>query len=355
MGSMSATSLTSASPEVGSGALSLTDSWGRVARDLRVSLTDRCNLRCSYCMPPEGLDWLPTEATLSDDEVKRLLRIAMTLGIREIRFTGGEPLLRRSLEELVAYAHSLRTDEGKAPELSLTTNALGLDKRAAGLAAAGLSRVNISLDSVDPDVYAHISHRDRLADVLTSIDAAIEAGLQPIKVNAVAMRGVNEESLRGLLRYCLTKGAQLRIIEHMPLGPRNTWNKKTMVPAEEILEILGEEFELSQTSSDPHAPAKLWSVAAGEDHPAGTVGIIASVSKPFCADCDRTRITADGQMRDCLFAKSETDLRTPLRNGSSDEEIAKIWAGAMAKKAAGHGINDPKFIAPDRYMSAIGG
>ncbi len=337
--------------------LELRDQWGRVARDLRVSLTDRCNLRCSYCMPPEGLDWLPTDDTLTDDEVKRLIRIAVDmLGIEEIRFTGGEPLLRRSLVDIVSFAHALRTAKGVAPELSLTTNALGLDKKAFALAEAGLSRVNVSMDSVDPDVYKHIAHRDRLYDVFKGIEAAREAGLTPVKINAVAMRGVNDAGLKDLLRYALQAGAQLRIIEHMPLGPRETWSRENMVPQDEILEFLSEEFELTEAPRvDKSAPAQLWNVAPGQDHPGGTVGVIASVTKPFCGDCDRTRLTADGQIRNCLFAREESDLRDAMRSGASDFELAKMWANAMWEKKPGHGIDDPGFVQPDRFMSEIGG
>lgn len=346
--------LSAAAP--GNASFELRDQWGRVAHDLRVSLTDRCNLRCSYCMPPEGLDWMPTEETLSDAEVKRLVRIGVEmLHIREIRFTGGEPLLRRSLLDIISYSAGLSTDEGAKPDLSLTTNALGLDKKAKALADAGLDRVNISLDSIDPDVYAHIAHRDRMNDVLKGIDAATSAGLTPVKINAVALRGVNEDGLADLLRFSLQKGAELRIIEHMPLGPRHTWNRDTMVPQDEILEILGERFELSKRPTDAHAPAKLWNVAAGADHPAGTVGVIASVTKPFCGDCDRTRLTADGQMRNCLFARGETDLRGPMRAGATDLELAQIWVGGMSDKLPGHGIDDPSFVQPERYMSEIGG
>lgn len=308
-------------------------------------------------MPPEGLDWLPTDQTLSDAEVKRLLRIGVTmLGIEEIRFTGGEPLLRRSLIDIISYASSLRTALRRPPELSLTTNALGLDKKAHALAQAGLNRVNVSMDSVDPQVYKHISHRDRLHDVFLGIDAARAAGLTPVKINAVAMRGVNDAGLKDLLRYALQAGAQLRIIEHMPLGPRESWSRANMVPQDEILEFLSEEFELSEAPrTDLSAPAQLWNVAPGEDHPGGTVGVIASVTKPFCGTCDRTRITADGQIRSCLFANEETDLCEPMRAGATDLELAHLWADAMWEKTPGHGIDDPGFVYPDRYMSEIGG
>lgn len=334
----------------------LGDAYGRVARDLRMSLTDRCNLRCSYCMPPEGLAWLPTDETLSDAEVVRLLRVAVELlGVDTIRFTGGEPLLRRGLESIVAAASELRTPEGEAPELSLTTNGIGLDKRADALAAAGLRRVNVSLDSLDRDRYAAIARRDRLPDVMAGLVAAEAAGLQPIKINAVAMRGVNEADIVPLAEFCLERGHRLRFIEHMPLGPEHAWDRTTMVPAAEILSALGARFTLTPAEGRGAAPAEEWLVAASDDLPAGRIGVIASVTRPFCAACDRTRVTADGQIRNCLFARSETDLRTPLRAGASDEELAAIWQGAHLTKAAGHGIDRPGFTQPQRGMSAIGG
>lgn len=334
----------------------LVDQYGRVARDLRVSLTDRCNLRCSYCMPAEGLAWLPTEDTLTDAEVVRLLRVAVeTLGVHTIRFTGGEPLLRRSLEQIVAAASALRTPDGQAPELSLTTNGIGLDKRAAGLAAAGLTRVNVSLDSLNRERYARIARRDRLPDVLAGLAAADAAGLHPVKVNAVAMRGLNEDDIVPLAAFCLARGYRLRFIEHMPLGPEHAWDRTTMVPATEILAALATRFTLTPAGQRGAAPAEEWLVAASDDHPAGRIGVIASVTRPFCADCDRTRVTADGQIRTCLFARTETDLRGPLRAGASDDELAAIWQGAHHTKAAGHGIDAPGFTQPDRGMSAIGG
>lgn len=335
----------------------LRDAYGRIARDLRVSLTDRCNLRCTYCMPVEGLDWLPTDVTLTDDEVSRLIRIAVEiLGIEEIRFTGGEPLLRRGLEKIIADAAALTTHRGGAPDLSITTNGLGLDKRAAALKAAGLSRANVSLDTLDPERYATLARRDRFHDVIKGLEGAKAAGLGPIKVNTVLMRGVNEDDAAPLLLFCLQHGYELRFIEQMPLGPPHTWQRADMVDADEILRRLSERFELSQEPAPQgSAPAAVWQVAPGADHPAGSVGIIASVSRPFCGACDRTRLTADGQMRTCLFSRTETDLRTPLRDGASDLEIAEIWAGAMAKKKPGHDIDDPTFIQPGRTMSAIGG
>ena len=344
-------------PRISREKLELRDAYGRVARDLRVSLTDRCNLRCTYCMPAEGLEWLPTEKTLSDTEVMRLIRIAVErLGIDEVRFTGGEPLLRRGLEDIVRQAAALTTRHGTAPELSITSNGLGLDKRAEALKEAGLTRANVSLDTLDRQRYATLSRRDRLADVLTGLAGAKDAGLAPIKVNTVLMRGVNEDDAVPLLHFCLVHGYELRFIEQMPLGPPHTWQRAEMVTADEIRRRLSDHFELSQEPAlQGSAPAAVWNVAPGKDHPGGTVGIIASVTHPFCGACDRTRLTADGQIRTCLFSRTETDLRTPLREGASDRELAEMWAGAMSAKKAGHDIDDPRFIQPGRTMSAIGG
>lgn len=336
----------------------LADRFGRVARDLRVSLTDRCNLRCTYCMPPEGLEWLPREETLSDAEVIRLITIAVTqLGIRQLRFTGGEPLLRKSLPEIISAAKELRTDEGLAPATALTTNGLGLDKKARSLAAAGLDRVNISLDSLDRDRYARLSRRDRLGDVLAAIDAALAAGLTPVKVNTVVMPGVNEDDILPLARYCLERGAELRFIEQMPLGPRERWDCSAMVTAQDILNRLSAEFHLAPAEQPRGAaPAARWrATARGDAGLTGSLGIIAAVSHPFCGDCDRTRLTTDGAIRNCLFTRRETSLRDLMRGGASDADLADAWRSAMWAKAAGHGIDDPAFIQPDRTMSAIGG
>ena len=339
------------------GALTLADAHGRVATDLRVSLTDRCNLRCTYCMPADGLEWFPTEEVLSDTEVGRLVRIAVEqLGVGRIRFTGGEPLLRRSLERIVADAKQHRTRTGGVPELSLTTNGIGLDKRVAGLVAAGLDRVNVSLDSLDRQRYAALARRDRLDAVFAGLSAAETAGLRPVKVNSVIIRGVNEVDVVALAQFCLERGYQLRYIEQMPLGPKHEWDRTQMVTQAEILALLTERFSL-EPASEPRgsAPAELWRVHADERQPGGLIGVIPSVTAPFCAACDRTRLTADGQLRTCLFSRTETDLRTPLRAGASDREIAELWAGAHGRKAAAHGIGEATFVQPGRTMSAIGG
>jgi cyclic pyranopterin phosphate synthase len=327
----------------------LADGFGRVARDLRVSLTDRCNLRCTYCMPAEGLDWLPDEQVLTDDEVVRLVRIAVEqLGVQEVRFTGGEPLVRRGLVDIVRRSAEL----APRPELSVTTNALGLSRNAHALAAAGLDRVNVSLDTVRSDTFASITRRDRLKDVVAGLEAAHDAGLQPVKVNAVLMRGVNDEQGPELLAWCLERGYELRFIEQMPLDAQHGWRRDTMVTAEEILASLRTAFTLTD-AEEPRgsAPAELFTVDGGP----ATVGVIASVTRPFCGDCDRVRLTADGQVRNCLFAREESDLRAALRGGADDAEIADRWRLAVVGKRPGHGIDDVTFLQPSRPMSAIGG
>jgi cyclic pyranopterin phosphate synthase len=340
----------------------LIDRHGRVARDLRVSLTDRCTLRCRYCMPPEGLDWMADERLLTDDEIVRLIAIAVErLGVTEVRFTGGEPLLRRGLEKIVEATSGLRTPAGHPPATSLTTNGLGLAHRAAGLVEAGLTRVNVSLDTLDADRFARITHRDRLADVLAGIDVAAAAGLDPVKINTVLLRGVNDDETVPLLHWALERGYQLRFIEQMPLDPHGAWDRDRMVTAAEILAALQAEFTLQPVGARGAAPAETWRVSgsvsgkvSGEVS-GGVVGVIASVTRPFCGDCDRTRLTADGQVRNCLFARTETDLRGALRSGSDDERLAELWRAAMWGKLPGHGIDDPSFLRPDRPMSAIGG
>lgn len=328
----------------------LADSYGRVATDLRVSLTDRCNLRCGYCMPPEGLDWLPNPSLLTDDEVVRLARIGvLQLGITEIRYTGGEPLLRRGLPGIVARTADLRP----RPEISLTTNGIGLVRTAEPLRSAGLDRINVSLDTLRPETFRKLARRDRLDDVLAGLAAAAAAGLTPIKVNAVLMRGLNDDEAAPLLRYCLEHGYQLRFIEQMPLDAQHGWRREDMVTAEEILDALSAEFTL--TPDDPEArgsaPAEAFLVDGGP----ARVGVIGSVTRPFCGTCDRVRLTADGQVRNCLFAREESNLRDPMRSGASDDELAAIWRRSVSAKLPGHGINDPGFLQPARPMSAIGG
>ncbi len=328
----------------------LLDTFGRQAVDLRVSLTDRCNLRCTYCMPEEGLQWLAKPELLTDEEIVRLVTIAVRdLGVREVRFTGGEPLLRPGLVGIVAACAELEP----RPELSLTTNGIGLARTAAALKAAGLDRVNVSLDTLDPDTFHTMTRRHRHHDVLAGLEAAEAAGLSPVKLNAVLMRGVNDHEAADLLGWCLDRGYELRFIEQMPLDAQHGWDRSQMVTAEEILDRLGSRFGLTPEPSSIRgaAPAERWLVDGG---PAG-VGVIASVTRPFCRACDRTRLTADGQIRNCLFATGETDLRTALRSGVPDAGIGELWKTAMWGKKAGAGIDNPEFLQPERPMSAIGG
>jgi GTP 3',8-cyclase len=326
----------------------LLDGFGRVATDLRVSLTDRCNLRCTYCMPPEGLDWLPKPELLTDDEVVRLVRIGVErLGITEVRYTGGEPLLRRNLVDIVARTSAL------GAEVSLTTNGIGLARLAVPLAEAGLHRVNVSLDTLDRETFKGLAHRDRLPDVLSGLAAADRAGLRPVKVNAVLMRGINDEDAVPLLRFCLEQGYELRFIEQMPLDAQHGWRREGMITADEILERLSAAFDLTPEPDEARgsAPAERFLIGEGP----ATVGVIGSVTRPFCGACDRVRLTADGQIRNCLFAREESDLRDAMRAGASDDELISRWLAAVAGKRPGHGINDPSFLQPVRPMSAIGG
>ncbi len=336
----------------------MTDRYGRVATDLRVSLTDRCSLRCAYCMPPEGLPWLPRAELLTDDEIVRLVAVAVELGVTSVRLTGGEPLLRPGVPGLVRRMAALRP----RPELSLTTNGVQLADQAAALAEGGLDRVNVSLDTLDPQRFRQITFRDRHADVLAGLAAAQDAGLVPVKMNAVLLRGENDDEAVPLLRWALEQGYALRFIEQMPLDPQHAWDRSRMVTADEILADLSESFELSPIPLPGRgsAPAETWRVLDGPGRPGWrldppTVGVIGSVSRPFCAACDRVRLTADGQVRNCLFARDESDLRTPLRAGASDAELADLFVAAVAPKLPGHGIDDPSFLQPDRPMSAIGG
>lgn len=334
----------------------LIDSFGRRAEDLRISLTDKCSLRCTYCMPAEGLEWLSRESVLTDDEIVRIAALFVSLGVTSIRLTGGEPLVRPGVAALVGRLAELHP----RPELSLTTNALALADKATDLVDAGLDRVNISLDTLDRDKFRELTRRDRLPDVLRGLEAAAAAGLDPVKVNAVLMRDVNLSEAPELLEWALRSGYRMRFIEHMPLDAQHAWTRADMVTADEVLDILEPRFELEPIGHLNNAPAEEFVVVdgpgrsewAGDTH---RVGIIASVTRPFCRDCDRLRLTADGQLRTCLFAHAETDLRAALRNGADDHELAEIIADAVRGKPSGHGISLPGFHQPDRPMSAIGG
>lgn len=332
----------------------LADRFGREATDLRLSLTDFCNLRCTYCMPESGMAFLKKDQLLSVDEVVRLVRIGVEhLGIDQVRFTGGEPLTRPDLEEIIAGVAALEP----RPNISLTTNAIGLDHRAGMLREAGLDRINVSLDSVVTETFERLTRRPLLHRVLAGIDGARAAGLDPIKVNAVLLPGVNDHELPDLLDWCLQRDLQLRVIEQMPLDADHLWDRGSMITAGDIHQMLEPCYALTPVAeARDGAPAELFEVA---DRTTGThrgrVGIIASVTRPFCADCRRTRLTAEGRVRTCLFSREETDLRTALRSGAEDEEIATIWRAAQWGKKAGHGMDREDFVQPERPMSAIGG
>ena len=330
----------------------LVDTFGRVHRDLRVSVTDRCNLRCTYCMPSDFADWLPGDHLLAVDELIEVIEVATENGITGIRLTGGEPLLRPDIVEIVARINALPI----TPAISLTTNGIRLADMAPDLKAAGLKRVNISLDTLDRERFKKLTFRDRFDDVIAGIEAAKSAGLLPVKVNAVLMRGVNDDEAIPLLRHAIAHGWSLRFIEQMPLDAGNAWERGDMVTAAQIHEMLESEFTLTPVPSRGSAPAEEFYVDGGP----ATVGIIASVSKPFCEACDRLRLTADGQIRNCLFAREETDVRHVIRDASLTTEerrtrIARLFAQSTREKLRGHGVNDPLFIQPTRPMSAIGG
>ena len=334
----------------------LRDRFGRVATDLRISLTDLCSLRCTYCMPAEGLDWLTKAQRLTDDEFLRLTGIFVGLGVRSVRLTGGEPLVHPTLPQVIERLAALEP----RPEIALTTNGVTLARQAEALTTAGLDRINISVDTLDRERFRQLTRRDRLSDVLAGIGAARAAGLDPVKINAVLVRGGNFDEGPDLLAWALRNGYRLRFIEHMPLDADHLWSREEMVTAAEILELIEQHYTLRPLPVRTHAPAEEFEVLDGPDHaswatPVGRLGIIASVTRPFCRDCDRLRLTADGQLRTCLFARTETDLRAPMRNGATDAELAEIIVAAVAEKQAGHGIGNVDFVQPDRTMSAIGG
>ncbi len=326
---------------------SLVDTFGRTATDLRVSLTDHCNLRCTYCMPAEGLPWLAKAQMLNDAELLRLISIFVDLGVTQVRLTGGEPLLRPGLPDLVAAVKTLQP----APSIALTTNGLALAMQAEPLAKAGLDRVNVSLDTPDRATFAKLTRRDRWPDVVAGLAAADAAGLHPVKVNAVVMRGVNDQQVADLLDWCLERGYQLRFIEQMPLDAQHSWQREQMVSAQEVRGELGRRHTLTPVPERGSAPAERFLIDGGP----ATVGIIASVTAPFCAACDRVRLTSDGMLRNCLFARGEVDLRGPLRDGASEADLIRLIRGEMWRKARGHGIGEPDFTQPARPMSSIGG
>ncbi len=338
----------------------LVDSYGRRATDLRISLIDKCNLRCTYCMPEGGLPWLKKDQLLTIDEVRRLVRIAVEIfGVRELRLTGGEPLVRHDLVDIIA---GIRADHPQLP-IAMTTNAIGLERKAAALAEAGLTRVNISLDSIHRETFAQLTRRDQLDKVLTGVEGAARAGLTPLKVNAVLMRGINDAEAPDLLAWALQRGFELRFIEHMPLDADQQWKREGTVSAEETRQLLSTRYRLRPTDEDRGgAPAERFDVLDRDtDELLGRVGVIASVTEPFCSACTRTRITAEGRVMSCLFSTQEYDLMHLLRDETAtDHDVARRWADAMWNKPAAHGTDRPgfeleSFTRPERSMSAIGG
>lgn len=331
----------------------LVDTFGRVHRDLRISVTDRCNFRCTYCMPAEGMAWLPRQEVLTFEEIERVARVCVErFGFDSIRLTGGEPTVRARFPLLVAKLAALRGPAGPV-DIALTTNGATLELLADDLVAAGLRRINVSLDTLRPARFLALTRRDALGPVLSGIEAAVRAGLDPVKVNCVLMRGVNDDEVVDLARYGRDHGVTVRFIEFMPLDAAGGWADDQVVPAAEIAARIAEVFPLDAVSSAERGsePAARWRYRDGR----GEVGVIPTVTDAFCASCDRVRLTADGQLRSCLFATEETDLRTPLRAGASDDDLADLLRTTVAGKWAGHGVGTVAFIRPQRSMSQIGG
>ena len=326
----------------------LTDTHGRTVRDLRLSVTDRCNLRCVYCMPAEGMPWLAKQDLLTYEEIARFARVCIECGVSGVRLTGGEPTVRADLPALVRMFNELAPDL----DLSITTNGLKLRDMAPALRGAGLRRVNVSLDTLQPERFHAIARRDRLAEVIAGLEAARAAGFAPIKVNAVLMRGVNDDEVVPLARWARDEGYELRYIEWMPLDFQHSWDRSELVPGDEVVARIAEVFPLEpEEGDDPSAPARTFRYRDG----VGRVGVIASVTRPFCGRCDRIRLTADGQVRTCLFALKEYDFRSVMRTGGSDDDIEALLRAAVLRKQPGHLISQPGFVQPARGMSAIGG
>ena len=323
----------------------LVDPFGRTVRDLRISVTDRCNFRCQYCMPAEGMQWLPRAEILSFEEIERFARVCVNrFGFNGIRLTGGEPLVRAHLPDLVERLAGLGVD------IALTTNGATLRLHAAALVAAGLKRINISLDSLQRERFLELTRRDELDRVLDGVDSALDAGLKPVKINVVMMRGINDDEIVDFAEYGRAKGVTVRFIEFMPLEAGDVWTDDLVVPADEIVKTISGAFPIEPVVRG-NEPAERWRYSDGN----GEVGVIASVTKPFCGNCDRVRLTAEGQFRTCLFAVDEFDMRSLLRDEASDEAIADAIAEAVGTKWAGHSIGQVNFIRPKRTMSQIGG
>ncbi len=326
-------------------ATDLIDSHGRTVRDLRISVTDRCNFRCRYCMPAEGMTWVPREEILTFEEIVRFARVCVErFGFDGIRLTGGEPTVRAHLPHLIEQLAELGTD------LSMTTNGATLRLLAGDLVDAGLRRVNISLDSLHRDRFEKLTRRDDLDKVLDGIEAARQAGFDPVKINTVMMRGVNDDEIVDFARFGRERDVTVRFIEFMPLDAGGDWNEKLVVPADEIVERIAEVFPIEAVTRGSE-PAERFRYLDG----GGEIGVIASVTRPFCGNCDRVRLTAEGEFRTCLFALDEYDMRPLLRGGATDEALAEAVATAVGNKWAGHRIGEVNFIRPSKSMSQIGG
>lgn len=332
--------------------MDLIDSFGRTVRDLRISVTDRCNFRCTYCMPEEGMTWIDRSEVLTYEEIERVARICVEhFNVNGIRLTGGEPTVRAHLPILIQKLSALRLADGSTPDLALTTNGSTLRNVAQELRDAGLQRINVSLDSLRADRFLAMTRRDELANVLEGIAEAQTAGFAPVKINAVIERGANDDEILDLAKYARDNNLEMRFIEFMPLDASNEWERNKVVTQDEIVSTINAEFPLTPVDQRGAAPAQRWSYNDGK----GFVGVIPSVSHPFCADCDRVRLTSDGQFRTCLFATDEFDIRALLRNGASDDDISELIRTAVGAKWAGHQINQVNFIRPKRTMSQIGG
>jgi cyclic pyranopterin phosphate synthase len=329
----------------------LVDSFGRVHRDLRISVTDRCNFRCTYCMPAEGMTWLPRSQVLTFEEIERIARVCVErFGVDAIRLTGGEPTVRAHLPVLVGKLAALRTGDGRPADIALTTNGATLRSVAPDLVVAGLRRINVSLDTLRRDRFVELTRRDELDHVLDGIEAAKEAGLHPVKINAVVMRGVNDDEVVDLAAFGRDRGVTMRFIEWMPLDADQRWQSDAVVSQAEIVAAIDAVFPVEPLVRG-HQPAERFAYRDGQ----GEVGVIPSVTRPFCDTCDRVRLTAEGQLRSCLFSVDEVDLRSLVREGGSDDDLAEAVARCVAGKWAGHMIGQVTFVRPRRSMSQIGG
>ena len=332
--------------------MDLIDRYGRIVRDLRISVTDRCNFRCTYCMPEEGLNWLDRAEVLTFEEIERVARICVErFGVESLRLTGGEPTVRAHLPQLIERLAALRLKDGRKPDIALTTNGATLRNIATELRESGLDRINVSLDSLQRERFLAMTRRDELDNVLAGINEAVATGFDKVNVNTVVERGTNDDEILPLATFGRDLGVEVRFIEFMPLDATNEWERQKVVTQDEIVAAISEVYPLEQIPARGAAPADRWRYLDGR----GTVGVIPSVSQPFCGDCDRVRITSDGQFRTCLFATNEFDLRAIMRNGGTDDDMAQVIIDAVATKWAGHQINQVNFIRPKRSMSQIGG